>query len=131
MRSHAAGPKPRRALRAVLVGIGPEDPSQPKKIINGPHCLMVGGNESVHGEMLETALRLESELERRNRNLGEVSPSELAEIAWTIDSPELHRVAVQLHEELQRLGQSFHESSAEDLNRLSGALDECSDGVNS
>jgi hypothetical protein len=69
--------------------------------------------------MLETMLRLESELERVGQDLADVSPIELAEIAWRIDSPELHKIALRMHDGLVRRGRSFHESSAEELSELS------------
>jgi hypothetical protein len=69
--------------------------------------------------MLETMLRLESELERLGLGLADVTPDQLAEIAWRIDSPELHQIALSLVEGLERSGRSFHESSAEELTELS------------
>ena len=69
--------------------------------------------------MLETVLRLEAELERRGQDLGEVTPAELAEIAWRIDSPDLHRLALRLHHELRRRGRTFHDSTPEELTELS------------
>ena len=116
MTTHAAGP--RRQLRAVLVGLGPDDEDAPRRIISGEHCLIIGGSEQAHDEILETVLRLEAELERRGQHLGEVTPTELAEIAWRIDSPELHRVALRLHHGLTRRDMSFHESSPEQLTDL-------------
>ncbi len=56
---------------------------------------MLGGSEETHAEMIETMLRLEVELERRGQRLGDVPPAELADIAWRIDSPELHAIALQ------------------------------------
>ena len=37
--------------------------------------------------MLETMLRLESELERLGQGLADITPDQLPEIAWRIDSP--------------------------------------------
>ena len=52
--------------------------------------------------MLETMLRLESELDRLGRGLADVNPTELADIAWRIDSPELHAIALRLKRALER-----------------------------
>ncbi|QDV38058.1 hypothetical protein [Tautonia plasticadhaerens] len=118
--THPAGHhRPRKRLRAVLVGLGLDDADATQRIINGDQCLILGGSEQTHAEMLETVLRLESELERRGQSLGEVSPADLADIAWRIDSPELHRVALRMHHELRRRGLSFHESSPELLTEIS------------
>jgi len=111
-----AGP---RRLRAAIIGFGLDGGDDPQRLSTGDQCLLVGGSEETHAEMLEIMLRLESELERLNQNLAEVTPTELAEIAWRIDSPELHQIALLLDRELHRHGQSFHESSAEDLTEFS------------
>lgn len=103
----------------MLVGLGLDDADAPRRIINGEQCLILGGSEQTHDDLLETVLRLESELERRGQSLGEVSPADLADIAWRIDSPELHRVALRMHHELRRRGMSFHESTPEQLTEIS------------
>ena len=69
--------------------------------------------------MLETMLRLESELDRRGRRLAEVTPTELAEIAWRIDSPELHEIALRLKAGLESQGRPFEDLTAEELTDLS------------
>ena len=111
-----AGP---RRLRAAIIGFGLDGSDDPQRLSTGDQCLLVGGSEETHAEMLETMLRLESELERLNQNLADVSPTELAEIAWRIDSPELHQIALRLDDELDRRGRSFHDSSAEELTEYS------------
>lgn len=116
MMQHAArGP---RRLRATLIGLGLDGRGGPHRIITGPDCLMLGGSEETHAELLETLLRLEVELERRGQGLGDVPPDELAEIAWRIDSPELHAIAVRLEDGLAALGRRFEETSAEELTEL-------------
>lgn len=104
--------------RAILIGLDLESDQSPRRVINGPRCLVVGGSAESHAEMLETMLRLESELERRGRELGEIPPDELAEIALRIDSPELHRLAIQMDESLRERGRAFHEASAEELTEV-------------
>ncbi len=79
----------------------------------------MGGSAETHAEMLETMLRLETELERLGMGLDDVHPAELADIAWRIDSPELHQIALRLNEGLEQHGRSFHESSAEELTEFS------------
>lgn len=79
---------------------------------------MMGGSEETHEDMLETVLRLEVELERRGQKLGEVPPDELAEIAWRIDSPELHAIALRLETGLKRRGRTFNNSTAKELTEL-------------
>lgn len=107
-----------RRLRAAIIGLGLDGPDRPRRIINGDHCLMIGGSAETHAELLETMLRLEAELQRLGRRLGDVEPAELAEIALRIDSPELHAIALQLDDGLRSRGLSFHESTAEELTEL-------------
>ena len=111
-----AGP---RRLRAAIIGFGLDGNDAPQRLSTGEECLLVGGSEETHAEMLEIMLRLESELERLNQNLADVTPTELAEIAWRIDSPELHQIALHMDHELHSRGRSFHDSSAEELTEYS------------
>jgi hypothetical protein len=111
-----AGP---RRLRAAIIGFGLDGRDNQQRLSTGEQCILVGGSADTHAEMLETMRRLESELERLGQGLADVTPDELAEIAWRIDSPELHQIALRLGEGLERRGQSFHEASAQDLTEFS------------
>jgi hypothetical protein len=111
-----------RRLRATIIGLGFDGRGGPKRIITGEQCLLVGGSYETHADMLETVLRLEDELDRIGQHLGDVAPAQLAEIAWRIDSPELHEIALHLDAGLRRRGLSFETSTAEELTELaSGA----------
>ena len=87
------GGGPRR-LRAAIIGFGLDGSDSQQRLSTGDDCLVVGGSAETHAEMLETMLRLTSELERLGRRLCDIPPAELADIAWRIDSPELHEIAV-------------------------------------
>jgi hypothetical protein len=115
-----AGP---RRLRATIIGFGLDASDDHRRLSTGDDCILVGGSAETHAEMLETMLRLESELERLGQKLAEVTPDELAEIAWRIDSPELHEIALSLGEGLRRNGRSFQESTAEELTEFSAGGD--------
>ena len=112
------GGGPRR-LRAAIIGFGLDGVDSQQRLSTGDDCLVVGGSAETHAEMLETMLRLSSELERLGQRLCDIPPAELADIAWRIDSPELHEIAVRMHEGLERQGRSFEESTAEELTELS------------
>lgn len=117
MTTHAQG-GPRR-LRATIIGLGLDDGTDgPHRIITGEQCLVVGGSAETHAELLETVLRLESELDRLGMGLAEVPPAELADIAWRIDSPELYEIALRLNDALDDSGCAFEDASAEQLTRL-------------
>jgi hypothetical protein len=108
-------PGPRRA---AIIGLGLDGRGTPHRIITGQECLVLGGSEQTHADILETMLRLEVELERIGQRLGDLPPGELAEIAWRIDSPELQEIALRIESGLERLGRTFDESSAAELTAL-------------
>jgi hypothetical protein len=113
-----------RRIRATIIGFGlDEDRGSPKRIITGDQCLLVGGSEETHAELLETMLRLESELERLGQSLGDLPPDELAEVAWRIDSPELQEIARRLEIGLERRGARFHDATAEDLTAIAAGTE--------
>jgi hypothetical protein len=112
-----AGP---RRLRAAIIGFGLDGTDLQQRLSTGEQCILVGGSEDTHAEMLETMLRLESELERLGQGLADMSPDQLAEIAWRIDSPELHQIALRMEEGLASQGRTFLEASAEELTEFSG-----------
>jgi hypothetical protein len=122
MKMQPDGGAPRR-LRAAIIGFGLDSGDSEQRLSTGETCLLVGGSAETHAEMLETILRLESELDRLGQDLADVTPNELADIAWRIDSPELHEIAVRLQTGLQSQGRAFHELTAEELTNLSSPLD--------
>ena len=111
-----------RRLRAAIIGFGLDGQDSQQRLSTGDQCLLVGGSAETHAEMLETMLRLESELDRRGQRLAEVNPTELAEIAWRIDSPELHEIALRLADSLERRGRRFEDLTAEELTELSAPI---------
>jgi hypothetical protein len=110
-----------RRLRAAIIGFGLDGNDDHHRLSTGDQCLLVGGSAETHAEMLETMLRLESELDRRGRQLGEVNPIELAEIAWRIDSPELHQIALRLVSALEDQGRVFEDMTADELTDMTAA----------
>jgi len=112
-----------RRLRAAIIGFGLDSDDAQQRLSTGETCVLVGGSAETHAEMLETILRLESELDRLGQDLADVTPRELADIAWRIDSPELHEIAVRLETGLQEQGRAFHELTAEELTDLSSPID--------
>jgi hypothetical protein len=111
-------PRPRR-LRAALIGFGFDNGDDQQRLTRGDQTLIVGGSAETHAELLETALRMEQELDRRGLGLGDLDPLELAELADVIDSPELHEIALRLKAGLERDGRAFDELTAEELTALS------------
>jgi hypothetical protein len=122
MTTHPA-PSPSRRLRATIIGLGLDGSDNLHRLITGKDYLLIGGSAETHAEMVDKMLRLDAELERIGRRLGDVSPTQLAEIAVRIDLPELQEIAVRLKRGLERIGLGFHESTPEQLTQLSVSLD--------
>ncbi len=113
----------RRRLRAALVGVGLDATDEAQRIITGRQCVVVGGSAETHAEMLETMLRLESELDRLGVGLGDLPPDRLFDLAWRIDSPELFQIALNLESGLDNHGCGFHEATAEALTEMTAPTD--------
>ncbi len=109
----------RRRYRAAIIGLAFDGRDLHKRVSTGEQCLLVGGSTETHSAMLETMLRLESELDRLGVGLGELAPEELAEIGWRIDSPELVEIALRIESGLESRGITFEEATPEDLTELS------------
>ena len=109
--------RPRR-IRAALIGLGLDSPDQQQRLTRSRQSLVFGGSAETHAELRETVLRMELELDRQGQRLGDLNPLELAELAWRIDSPELHALALQLEAGLEEKGRIFEELSPEELTAL-------------
>jgi len=107
-------PQPRR-LRAALIGFGLDGDDDQNRVTRGSRCLVIGGSAETHAEMRETMTRIELELETMHRELGELTPAELAELAFRVDLPELSELALKLETGLEREGREFEEVSADEL----------------
>src|SRR6516165_5108981 len=90
-----SGPRPRR-LRAALIGLGLDNPDHQHRVTRGDQSLIFGGSAETHAKLRETAERMEQELDRRGRQLGDLNPAELADLANLIDSPELREIALRI-----------------------------------
>jgi hypothetical protein len=107
-----------RRVRAALIGLGLDCPDGQQRLTRGPQSLVVGGSAETHSELREAVLRMELELARGGQNLGDLDPSELAELARRIDLPELQEIAHRLEAGIARAGRVFLELSAEELSAL-------------
>lgn len=115
---HAQSSTRPRRIRAAFIAFGLDGREDDHHVTRGDQCLIVGGSAETHAEMRETMLRMEEELDRRGQNLGDLDPNELADLAWRIDSPELHGLALQLEAGILRQGLRFEEMTAEQLTSL-------------
>jgi hypothetical protein len=109
---------PTRRIRAALIFLGLDSRDNQKRLTRSEQSLVLGGSAETHDALRETVLRMELELDRRGQRLGDLDPLELAELAWRIDSPELHDLALRLEAGLERQGREFEELSAEELTAI-------------
>jgi hypothetical protein len=117
-----SSPRPRR-LRAAFIGFGLDSGDDEQRLTRGGQTLIFGGSAETHAELRATALKMEQELSRRGQDLAELDPIALAELAATIDSPELHEIAMRLKEGLEQQGRAFEDLTAEELTELSAILE--------
>jgi hypothetical protein len=111
--------RPRR-IRAAFIGLCLDPSDDQLRLTRGHQSLVFGGSAENHAALQETVLRMELELDRQGQQLGDLNPSELAELAWRIDSPELHEIALRLEAGLEQQGRVFEELTADELTALLG-----------
>lgn len=63
-----------------LLGVGLDANDGHKRITRGEKFVLVGGSEETHGRMTETVIKTFEELKRRDKDLHQVEPKELADI---------------------------------------------------
>jgi len=71
---------PERKSQAALFGLAFDAKDGHKRITRGPNFLLAGGSQETHGMMQETAIKINETLERKGKDLGEVSPQEFRDI---------------------------------------------------
>ena len=74
--------KPTR--KALLLGLGLDNDDGHARVTTGKNFHLVGGSEDTHSYMQEKAIKLNEELERRKKQLEDVPPKELLDIAEKI-----------------------------------------------
>ena len=108
--------RPRR-IRAAFIGFALDSTDDQQRVTRSSQSLVLGGSAETHDALRETVARMELELDRQGQRLGDLNPLELAELAWRIDSPELHAIALQLEAGLEGQGREFEDLTAEELER--------------
>ena len=70
--------------KAVLLGLGLDNDDGHVRYTRGPNFHLFGGSQQTHEEMQDTAVRLNEELKKRDKQLEEVGREELLDIAESI-----------------------------------------------
>ena len=82
-----ANGKPKRAPKAVMLGVGLDSDGH-KRVTTGENFLLAGGSKETHEEMTEKAIKINEKLSARGKQLEEVSREEFDDIAHAVG---LHR----------------------------------------
>jgi hypothetical protein len=77
-------PRPKR--NAALLGLAFDASDDQKRITRGPNFLLAGGSADTHGQMQETAIKINEHLHRAGKQLADVSVRELRDIVAEIHS---------------------------------------------
>jgi hypothetical protein len=78
-----ANGKPKRARKAVMLGIGLDSDGH-KRVTTGDNFLLAGGSKETHEEMTEKAIKLNEKLSQRGKRLETVSHEEFDDIAQEV-----------------------------------------------
>lgn len=73
-------PRKRKSKIAGIVGVGLDGDDGQTRITRGKNFVLWGGSQDTHTMMQETAIKVNESLEKRGKQLQDVSPSELREI---------------------------------------------------
>jgi hypothetical protein len=66
--------------QAGLLGLAFDAEDGHKRITRGPNFLLAGGSQDTHGQMQETAIKVNEHLARKGKELADVSVRELRDI---------------------------------------------------
>jgi hypothetical protein len=66
--------------QAALLGLGLDGNDGHTRLTRGKNFVLYGGSEETHGQMQETAIKLNEHLDRRGKRLEDVPPRDLAQI---------------------------------------------------
>lgn len=73
-----ASKKPRK--QAAMLGLGLDGEDGHTRLTRGKNFVLYGGSQETHSQMQETAIKINEQLDRRGKQLEEVSPRELCDI---------------------------------------------------
>jgi len=76
----------RKKKDAALLGLAFDAEDGHKRITRGPNFLLAGGSQETHGVLQETAVKINEHLDRKGKQLSEVSPGEFRDIVEDIRS---------------------------------------------
>lgn len=66
--------------QAALLGLGLDGDDGHTRLTRGKNFVLYGGSHETHAQMQETAVKINEQLDRRGKQLEDVSPRELHDI---------------------------------------------------
>ncbi|MBR5414780.1 MAG: hypothetical protein IK105_02485 [Thermoguttaceae bacterium] len=76
--------KPEPPKVNALLGVGLDNTDGETRLTRGKNFTLVGGSQETHAVMQETALKVNEQLDRKGKSLGEVAPAELRDMIMEI-----------------------------------------------
>ena len=76
--------KPTPPKEKALLGVGLDNTDGETRLTRGKNFTLVGGSQETHAVMQETALKVNEQLDRKGKSLGEVAPAELRDMIMEI-----------------------------------------------
>jgi hypothetical protein len=73
----------KRKAKAVMLGVGLDSDGH-KRITTGPNFALVGGSQETHEDMTEKAIKINEQLQKKGKELHEVSGEEFEDIARSV-----------------------------------------------
>ncbi len=67
--------------KSILLGLGLDCKDGHLRITKGKNFRLYGGSRKTHGQMQENAIKFNEQLDRRGKNLDEISTEDFYEIA--------------------------------------------------
>lgn len=70
----------KKCKQAALLGLGLDGDDGHTRLTRGKNFVLFGGSQETHSKMQETAIKINEQLDRRGKQLADVSPGELIDI---------------------------------------------------
>ena len=74
----------KKYFRALLLGLGFDCRDGHLRISRGDNFHLYGGSENTHNFMLEKAIKFNEQLDKKGKNLNEISSQEFSDIAQKV-----------------------------------------------
>jgi hypothetical protein len=77
-------PKPPKGQKALLLGVGLDNPDGHVRVTRGENFHLLGGSQDTHELMQEKAIKFNEKLNQRGKCLEDVTPNEFIDLAQEV-----------------------------------------------